>query len=35
MEKQVLAIAAQHLESSFSLRKSIGYMAWLKARTLG
>ena len=30
MEKLVLHIAADHLESSFSLRKSIGYQGWLK-----
>jgi len=30
MEKKVLNIATSHLESSFSLVKSIGFQEWLK-----
>ena len=30
MEKKVLEIAMSHLESSFSLEKSIGYQEWKK-----
>lgn len=30
MEKKVLEIAKSHLESSFSLEKSIGYQEWKK-----
>lgn len=30
MEKKVLNIATLHLESSFSLVKSIGFQEWLK-----
>lgn len=29
-EKVVLKIAKEHLESSFSIEKSIGYLNWLK-----
>ena len=32
MEQQVLQIAAAHLETSFSLVKSIGYQEWQKAQ---
>jgi len=30
MEKKVLEIATSHLESSFSLEKSIGFQNWKK-----
>jgi hypothetical protein len=30
MEKKVLEIAKSHLESSFSLEKSIGFQEWKK-----
>jgi hypothetical protein len=30
MEQKTLHIARQHLETSFSLEKSIGYQDWLK-----
>jgi hypothetical protein len=33
MEKKVLQIAIEHLETSFSLEKSIGYQKWLKNKT--
>ena len=33
MEKKVLEIAKSHLESSFSLEKSIGFQNWKKKRT--
>ena len=32
MEKKVLHIATSHLESSFSLVKSIGFQEWLKEK---
>ena len=32
MEKKVLHIATSHLESSFSLVKSIGFQEWLKGQ---
>ena len=32
-ERLVLNIAIEHLESSFSIEKSIGYLEWLSART--
>jgi hypothetical protein len=32
MEKKVLHIATAHLESSFSLVKSIGFQEWLKEK---
>jgi hypothetical protein len=33
MEKKVLEIAASHLETSFSLEKSIGFQNWKKKYT--
>ena len=33
MEKKVLEIAKSHLESSFSLEKSIGFQNWKNKRT--
>jgi hypothetical protein len=30
MEKKALEIAKSHLESSFNIEKSIGYLNWLK-----
>lgn len=32
-ERLVLNIAIEHLESSFSIEKSIGYLEWLSNRT--
>jgi hypothetical protein len=32
MEKKVLQIAQEHLETSFSLEKSIGFKKWYSAR---
>lgn len=32
-ELLVLNIAVEHLESSFSIEKSIGYLEWLSKRT--
>ncbi len=32
MEKIVLKIAQEHLETSFSLEKSIGFKAWVQGR---
>lgn len=32
MEQKVMNIATSHLESSFSLSKSIGFQEWLKAQ---
>ena len=32
MEKKVLQIAIEHLETSFSLEKSIGFQKWLKTK---
>jgi hypothetical protein len=32
LEKKVLHIAQSHLETSFSLEKSIGFQEWLKAQ---
>tara|TARA_B100000925_G_C21863443_1_gene410996 strand:- start:332 stop:511 length:180 start_codon:yes stop_codon:yes gene_type:complete len=29
-EKLVLSIASEHLESSFDIEKSIGYLKWLE-----
>lgn len=34
LEQTVLKIAQSHLESSFSLEHSLGYMAWLHQRQL-
>jgi hypothetical protein len=34
MERIVVNIAKNHLESSFSLIKSIGYQAWLKKQVI-
>ena len=31
-ERLVLKIAAEHLESSFSIERSIGYLEWLSKR---
>ena len=31
IEKKVLTIAKEHLETSFSLEKSIGFKQWLKS----
>tara|TARA_B100000686_G_C16616313_1_gene876646 strand:- start:52 stop:198 length:147 start_codon:yes stop_codon:yes gene_type:complete len=31
-EREVYVIAKEHLESSFSLEKSIGYLKWLKEK---
>jgi hypothetical protein len=33
MEKLVLKIAQEHLETSFCLKESIGYKEWLKNNT--
>lgn len=32
MEKKVLQIAKEHLETSFSLENSIGFQKWIKNR---
>lgn len=34
MEKQVLQIAKEHLESSFSLEHSIGFQKWIKTKLI-
>ena len=31
IEKKVLTIAQEHLETSFSIEKSIGFKQWLKS----
>jgi hypothetical protein len=33
MEKKVIEIARSHLESSFSIEKSIGFQIWKKKNT--
>jgi len=35
VERSTLKIAKEHLKTSFSLKKSIGYMKWLSARSRG
>ena len=32
MEQKILKIASEHLETSFSLKKSIGYQEWQEAQ---
>lgn len=32
-EKKTLKIAKEHLGTSFNIKKSIGYMEWLKKQT--
>jgi hypothetical protein len=32
MEKKVLQIAKEHLETSFSLENSIGFQKWIKSQ---
>lgn len=33
VEKKILEIAKDHLETSFSIKESIGYKEWLSAQT--
>lgn len=33
VERSTMKIAEEHLKTSFSLRKSIGYIKWLSARS--
>lgn len=34
LEKQVMEIAKQDLEKSFDIRKSIGFISWLKKKEI-
>ena len=34
IEKKVLSIAKDHLETSFSIEKSLGFKEWLEKQTL-